>query len=54
MALRLAHFGKCIRNIWKVLKCGARKEWTDRVESEVVLRRVKDRNMLRAVERKAM
>jgi hypothetical protein len=27
MVLKLGHFGKYIRNIWEVLKCGARGGW---------------------------
>jgi hypothetical protein len=27
MMLKRGHFGKWIRNIWKVLKCGAGEEW---------------------------
>ena len=27
MELKLRDFGKCIRNIWKVLKCGAAEGW---------------------------
>jgi hypothetical protein len=27
MVLKIGHFGKSIRNTWKVLKCGAGKEW---------------------------
>jgi hypothetical protein len=27
MVLKLGHFGKLIRNTWKVLKCGEGEEW---------------------------
>ena len=27
MVLKIGHFGKCIRNTWKVLKCGAGEGW---------------------------
>jgi hypothetical protein len=27
MVLKLGHFGKQIRNAWKVLKCGAGEDW---------------------------
>jgi len=27
MVLALEHFGKWIRNTWKVLKCGTGEEW---------------------------
>jgi len=27
MVPKLGHFGKQIRNIWKVMKCGARERW---------------------------
>jgi len=27
MVVKVGHFGKCARNTWKVLKCGAREEW---------------------------
>ena len=27
MGLKLGHFVKCIRNSWKVLKCGAGQGW---------------------------
>ena len=27
MVLKLAHFGKQIKNIWKILKCGAGESW---------------------------
>ena len=46
--LKLGHFGKYIRNTWKVLKCGggeARRRSvgpTDRKRNEEVLQRVKE------------
>jgi hypothetical protein len=48
MVLKRGHFGKYIRSMWKVLKCGVVEEsWTDRVRNEGVLQRVKEvRNIL--------
>jgi hypothetical protein len=33
MVLKLGHFGKQIRNAWKVLKCGAEEKWRRSVGS---------------------
>jgi hypothetical protein len=46
MVLKLEHFENCIRNTWKVLKCGTgdgwrKTVWTDRVRNEEVLNSVK-------------
>jgi lysozyme family protein len=46
------HFGRFIRNIWEVLKCGAREEWTNRVKHEVLRRIREERNILHAVKRR--
>jgi hypothetical protein len=32
MVLRVGHFRKYIRNIWRVLKCGAGKGWRGSLE----------------------
>ena len=58
MVLNFGHFGRSIRNAWKVLKCDAEKKgrekisWTDRVGNEEVLPRVKaERNSLHTVKK---
>jgi len=48
---KLEHFGRSIRNTWKVLKCGAGEgwkiSWTDRVRNEEMLHTVKEeRNII--------
>ena len=54
MVLKLARFGKKIRNTWKVkMWCWRRMEkisWTDRVRNEELLRVKQDGNILQSVE----
>jgi hypothetical protein len=56
MVLKRGHFGKWIRSIWKVLKCGAGEEWriscTDRVKNEVLHRVKEERNILHTTKRR--
>jgi hypothetical protein len=57
MVLKRGHFGKKIRNTWKVLICWAGEDgeylWTDRAINEEVLQRVKkERNILQTIKRR--
>jgi hypothetical protein len=60
MVLKRGHFGKSIRNTWRVLKCGnwrrmEQTSWTNRVRNEeaLLVHRVKeDRNILNTVKRR--
>jgi hypothetical protein len=54
MVLKSGHFGKQIRNIWKVLRCGAGEEWRRSVGPIVwALHRVKEeRNILHTIKRR--
>jgi hypothetical protein len=57
MLLKPGHFGKLIRNTWKVLKCGAGEGWRRsarliRVINEEVLKRAnEERNILYTINR---
>jgi len=56
--LKLGHFGKWIRNTWKVLECGGGEGWRRSVrpglvrKEEVLLRFYKQRNILYILQRR--
>jgi hypothetical protein len=58
MVLKFGHLEYCIKNTWKVLKCGSldgwrRRVWTDRVRNGKVLCIVKkDRNIRRTIKKR--
>jgi hypothetical protein len=56
LVLEFVHFGKQIRNVWRVFKYGGEKGriiQTDRVRNEEVLHRIKEeRNILQTVKRR--
>jgi Ni,Fe-hydrogenase III large subunit len=49
MVLKRGHFGKQIRNTWKVLKCGAGKGRTERVRKEVLHGVKEEKNIVHTI-----